>query len=579
MSIKDLNSTRKFILFFGFITIVTILGFAVIVSNLFVMKSNLDSIYNVRMISLTHLVESDRDAYQSSIYISQALNLSVTKSMSPEEFKEYRKKIRVNLKQMITGFNKFRELYLTTIKKGETESDIQNFDDDYKKLSDLTAQIIAKLEAGDNKGVNDMYLGEYNSVFASMRTSMSSLTQKSVAAAESAYKESVRKFRQAIIGSAVAIAIIVLVLVFTGFILGNAVRKPVKLGLEFARIMSEGDMTYEIKLNQKDEFGKLTDALNNFRIRLCSIVKNIQDISQDVATAAQEMSATSVSFAEGAQSSAATVEQLTSSIEEVSTGMENVSSNAQGQSAMMEDLIANMNKLSDVVKATGEKINTAFSMGEAIVGNAKNGAAVLNDMNRSMSTITDSSRDMIGIVKIINDISDQINLLSLNAAIEAARAGDAGRGFAVVADEISKLAEQTAQSLKDIDRLIRQNGEEIEKGKRTIESTTSMIQGVTEGVTSMADRIREISLSMDMQLQIYNGVHEQASDVRRRTEEITLSMDEQKSAVKEISNSVENINNIVSSNASGAEELASSTENVSAMTERLYTELEYFKIK
>ena len=91
-----------------------------------------------------------------------------------------------------------------------------------------------------------------------------------------------------------------------------------------------------------------------------------------------------------------------------------------------------------------------------------------------------SSREMMGIVDIINDISEKINLLSLNAAIEAARAGDAGRGFAVVADEISKLADQTAISIKEIDRLIKVNNDEITAGGDNIDSAIDTISACSD---------------------------------------------------------------------------------------------------
>lgn len=195
-----------------------------------------------------------------------------------------------------------------------------------------------------------------------------------------------------------------------------------------------------------------------------------------------------------------------------------------------------------------------------------------------MTAITESSKDMMNIIKIINDISEQINLLSLNAAIEAARAGDAGRGFAVVADEISKLADQTAQSLKDIDRLIHQNGEEIEKGKGSIDMTTATIQDVTDGITAMAEKIQGISTSMSRQLNVYQDVRSQADIVRTRSEEITNSVDEQKIAMKEIMMSVSNINELTQSNAAGAEQMASNSENVATMSKKLKSDLGFFKV-
>jgi methyl-accepting chemotaxis protein len=579
-SVRDLNTRSKFVLFFGVIVIVTAVGVLGVVRNIYVLKSNLDSIYNVRLLMMEYLIEADRDAYKSNLEISQSLNLLTEKNrdnVALVEKKIYR--ISENLKQVQELFGKFNALYLSTSAGGETQDEIPLFENKYSMISLHTDNIISKLKASDIEGATKIYNGDYEATFNPMRTAMATLTQKALSAAEREYNESVKLFKEALVGSIITMLIIIIILIATGIILGHYIRKPIALGLEFAKGMADGDLTKTMDLHQNDEFGKLADALNNFAEKISNTVRDIQNVAQNVASAALEMSATGVSFAENAQNSASTVEELTASIEEISAGMENVSVSAHDQSDKMVVLINRMNDLSSVVHEIGEKITVALSMGEAIVGNAKAGADALSEMNQSMSTITDSSRDMIGIVKIINDISDQINLLSLNAAIEAARAGDAGRGFAVVADEISKLADQTAQSLKDIDRLIRQNGGEIDKGKKTIETTTGMIKDVTDGISTMAGSINEISSSMEKQISIYDEVNNQALLVRKRSEEISMAMEEQMIAVKEVTSAIGNINDISSTNASGSEELASSSENVSAMTEKLYRDLEFFKIR
>ncbi len=176
-------------------------------------------------------------------------------------------------------------------------------------------------------------------------------------------------------------------------------------------------------------------------------------------------------------------------------------------------------------------------------------------MNNSMVSIGESSDEITNIIKIINDISDKINLLSLNAAIEAARAGDAGKGFAVVAKEIRKLADETAISVKGIDSLINNNVNETAKGVKNVKETAERIKKIISSIEKIGSMMNTISESMRQQSRINEIVNKETEQVIASDNEIKVSIKEQENAINEIASSINNINILLQNSAAGIEEI------------------------
>ncbi len=328
----------------------------------------------------------------------------------------------------------------------------------------------------------------------------------------------------------------------------------------------------------QDEIANLKKILFSFRIKIRDIMHKIQRIIDELASSSLEMTSTSESFSTNAQTQSATVEQITASIEEISGGMENIAAGASNQFASIVTLLDKMKEFTQTIHTMEENINRALKVTSSISEDAKAGAESIRVMSSNMNNILQSSGDMTNIVKIISDISGQINLLSLNAAIEAARAGDQGRGFAVVADEISKLADKTASSIKEIDLLINKNTGEINSGMSSVESSIVTISRIIDGIGVTSEMINLVSGSMKRQVEVNAEVNIEADNVKSRSTEIKNSTDEQKNAVDEIVKSVGYINELTQSNASGSEEMAANSETNAAIAETLKHEIEFFKL-
>lgn len=290
----------------------------------------------------------------------------------------------------------------------------------------------------------------------------------------------------------------------------------------------------------------------------------------------ESLSATISDFTQHSQEQAAATEEVTASIEEITAGVDNVKNNADEQFSNLEVLLETMENLSEIIVTMNALVEEALAMIDQISENARSGEQSLRVMNESMGNISTSSLEMTGIIQIINDISDKINLLSLNAAIEAARAGDAGRGFAVVADEISKLADQTASSIKNIDSLIRTNESEITKGNQNVGAAVEKINYIISDIEKIVDKITVISQQMSQQTVANQTVNENAEKVKTRSEQITNAMNEQKLAIEEISKTVGSINELSQHNTHKIIQITDSTKSIVTMVETMHDEIENF---
>jgi len=302
---------------------------------------------------------------------------------------------------------------------------------------------------------------------------------------------------------------------------------------------------------------------------LAHVLASARKVADELASSSMELSSTAMMFSQNAQSQASSVEEISASIDEVAAGIQNIAESADSQNEEMSSLIEKMTHFSVSITQMKNDVGTILEGAQGIVDSAHEGNQNLENMKLSMNKIKGSSDEMTGIINIINDISDKINLLSLNAAIEAARAGEAGRGFAVVADEISKLADQTSQSVKGIATIISANESEIDDGTINVDRTVQTISSIIEGVTGNFKAMESMAIQMENQLMKNNEINEQAQNVMIRAEEIKSSTYEHKNAIIEILKTTATINDLSQANSAGAEETSSSTEELSAMADTL----------
>jgi len=390
--------------------------------------------------------------------------------------------------------------------------------------------------------------------------------------------EFIQKLNHVIMKLTILLLTVITLLSFAVYKITNSFSKPIHNTIKLVKKLTEGDLTATSDDYQPDQFGELIRNQKRFQKKIRDIIESALISSEQLAMSSEQLASTSSSLSDGAQNQAAAIEEASASMEEVSASVELITENAKKQLNFTRQTHNSMEELKDGNQVVTTYADEAQKTAEKSSIEASNGNLLMQNTIKSMNNIYSSTKEIADIVKIITDISDQVNLLSLNAAIEAARAGEHGRGFAVVADEISKLADETSSSAKKISGLVNTGLIEVDKGRNDINATSDSLLHIVEYIKDTEEHVKKITGSTKKQSVSSQEVEGNTRKVMEMADNISGSTDEQVITNQEITKTFEQINQNTQAVAAGAEEIASSAEEISAQADTLKEKISFFKV-
>ena len=376
---------------------------------------------------------------------------------------------------------------------------------------------------------------------------------------------------KAMVGLSVVIILIAAAIIV---VVAKKLSDPIRALRDECEVINSGDLRQDhVTVDLNDELGDLAKGFNQMRKTMRGLLNNIRGQSEHVASASEELTASAHQSAEAANQVAISITEIAAGVSEQSTEAAGADKVVAGIADKAEGIAAKADDIAKVSHGAVEKVDEGRSSIRDVVGHMNTISGTTQTIQNSIQQLSKGSEEIQSIVEMISSIAGQTNLLALNAAIEAARAGEHGRGFAVVADEVRKLAEQSEQSSQKISDLVMKNRSDMEKavaageegsasvanGMNAVQAADAVFEAisgsiselskgvgdVSESIRAMANESQTMRASMDSIKSISTKNSDEAQTVSAATEEQSASMQEVAAASRELASLATDLQNAV----------------------------------
>ncbi|MBI2418539.1 MAG: methyl-accepting chemotaxis protein [Ignavibacteriales bacterium] len=330
----------------------------------------------------------------------------------------------------------------------------------------------------------------------------------------------------------------------------DAIVKPLNESSAILEKMAAGDITDRISNDYPGDYSILKESINKFGEAMCDALHRVAEGVEATASASSQISSSTEEMAAGSQEQSSQTAEIASAVQQMT--------------ATILESTANVTRAADFAHKAGNIAKDGGTAVQETIKGMNRITKVVEDAARTVQELGASSEQIGQIVQVIDDIADQTNLLALNAAIEAARAGEQGRGFAVVADEVRKLAERTTKATKEIGGMIKQ-----------IQQNTG---GAVKSMTLGTEEVKRGTLLANKAGSSLEEIISSVNSVISEINQVAATSEEQSSAAEQISKNIESISAVIHESASGTQQIARASEDLNKLTDNLQNLVSQFRI-
>jgi methyl-accepting chemotaxis protein len=476
----------------------------------------LKSVYDDRLICIVQLTTIDEKILLNRIAITASI-------VTPEDTATNLKAVEENMAVAAKQWDDYMATYLTDEEKGLAAK----FAEARKQfVEEGMNPAIAAMRANNTAALTDALIHHIRPLYAPMKDALDALVELQRREAKKLYVTSDSTFQT------MRMVSIVLILAgsASGILLGASIIRGINRSVDelrgvMVKMASDGDLNVRARVYGQDEIGEAARAFNGLIDGFAGIIRQVSSSAGTVSGTAAQMSVSFLQIEQGSQAQSAAAAATAAAVEEITVSINSVASNTE-----------DVRKLSEKSFQQTRLGNQSVT---GMIGEIGRVQDAVKQIAGSVNEFVESTRAIAGMTQQVKDIADQTNLLALNAAIEAARAGEQGRGFAVVADEVRKLAEKSAQSANEIDRVTNALNQKSTHVEATVQLGLQSLQATQEQVERVSSVLTEAGMAVEQSSSgvkdIASSVNEQSvasNEIARNVEKIAQMSEENHAAVQ-----------------------------------------------